>query len=162
MKPIYCILTGFIIGVLFSYGVYNYFETPCSESSNISVKVEPIKKRIEVKAKEVDSLKEVKKKIKYITDFPELKPDSISTIKDCDSIAPIIYYNLIKCDSVVKIDSNIRASQDTIIIKQKELLVLSEAEKEALKKQVKKEKRKTLFTKVVAGVAIVVTILLVK
>jgi hypothetical protein len=162
MKPIYYILTGFIIGVLFSYGVYNYFETPCSENQADHQKVKDIKTKIEGKAKEVDSLKEVKKKIKYTTNFPELKPDSISTIKDCDSIAPIIYYNLIKCDSVVKIDSNIIASQDTIIVKQKELIELSEAEKEALKKDLKREKRKTLFTKVVAGVAIVVTILLVK
>jgi hypothetical protein len=102
-----------------------------------------IENKIATEEKEVIKWKDQKEKIKYVTKF-----DTIVTKE-------IIYKELIKCDSVVKIDSIIIARQDTIIADQKELIYLSE-------KEVKKQKRKLVFTKIVAGVAIVTTILLAK
>jgi hypothetical protein len=148
MKPIYYILTGFIIGALLYYWGAEYFQKPLPVVDHQKETI--IKDSIIYKEKEVIKWKKAKSEIHYVTEF-----DTLATIDT-------VLVELIKCDSVVKIDSNIIASQDTIIVKQKELIELSEAEKEALKKDLKREKRKTLFTKVVAGVAIVVTILLVK
>ncbi|HET6224677.1 MAG TPA: hypothetical protein VFF27_00265 [Bacteroidia bacterium] len=102
-----------------------------------------IQDKIVTEEKEVVKWKAQKEKIIYTTKF-----DTIVTKE-------IIYRELLKCDSIVKIDSSIIAGQDTIIADQKELIALSE-------KEVKKQKRKLVFTKVVAGAVIVATILLVK
>jgi hypothetical protein len=102
-----------------------------------------IEEKIVEKEVEVVKWKAQKEKIIYTTKF-----DTVVTKE-------IIYKELLKCDSIVKIDSVIIAGQDTIITEQKELIALSE-------KEVKKQKRKLLFTKVVAGGVIVATILLVK
>jgi hypothetical protein len=148
MKPIYYILLGFIIGVLLFYWGSIYFEKPIPDPEPQKETI--IKDSIIYQEKEVIKWKKAKSEIHYVTEF-----DTLATIDT-------VLVELIKCDSVVKIDSNIIASQDTIIIKQKELITLSEAEKDSLKKELKREKRKTFFTKVVAGVAIVVTILLLR
>ncbi len=102
-----------------------------------------IQDKIATKEKEVVKWKEQKEKIIYTTKFDTIVKKEV------------IYRELLKCDSIVKIDSSIIARQDTIISEQKELLTLSE-------KEVKKQKRKLVFTKVVAGAVIVATILLVK
>jgi predicted nucleic acid-binding Zn ribbon protein len=148
MKPIYYILLGFVLGILLFYWGSIYFEKPIPVIDHQKETI--IKDSIIYQEKEVIKWKKAKSEIRYITEF-----DTLATIDT-------VLVELIKCDSAVKIDSNIIAGQDTIIVKQKELIALSEAEKEALKKEIKRQKRKTLFTKVVAGVVIVVTILLLK
>lgn len=102
-----------------------------------------IEEKIVEKEKEVVKWKKQKETIKYVTKF--------DTIVNKE----IIYKELLKCDSIVKIDSAIIAGQDTIISDQKELIAISE-------KEIKKQKRKLLFTKIGAGVVIVATILLAK
>jgi hypothetical protein len=102
-----------------------------------------IEEKIVEKEVEVVKWKAQKEKIIYTVKF-----DTVVTKE-------IIYKELLKCDSIVKIDSVIIAGQDTIIAEQKELLTISE-------KEIKKQKRKLLFTKVVAGAVIVATLLLVK
>jgi phosphate uptake regulator len=64
-----------------------------------------------------------------------------------------LYVELLKCDSIVKIDNRIIASQDTIIADQKELIAINV-------KEIKKQKRKILFTKIGSGIIIVAVLLL--
>lgn len=149
MKYLPYILT-FILGCIFMYFIMDYF-SPCKDIVVPISKVEAkLKANIDTQEKEVKVLKEGKEKRSYKTTF-----DSSSTIDT-------VKIELAKCDTIVKIDSVIMAKQDTIIIDQKELIETYEGETKSLLKEVKKEKRKTLFTKIVAGVAIIVTILLVK
>lgn len=109
---------------------------------------EIIKEKIVEKEKEVIKWKEKKGKIIYRTKF-----DTLATIDT-------LYIELIKCDSIVKIDSIIIADQDTIIKDQKQVINIVEKSNESLKKDLKKEKRKSLLTKIGAGVAIIITIIL--
>jgi hypothetical protein len=148
MKPIYYILTGFIIGILLFYCGLEYFEKPIPVVDHKKETI--IKDSIIYREKEVIKWKKLKGEIKYDTIF-----DTLATKET-------IYINLIKCDSVVKIDNKIIKADSSIKAGKDSLISICEFDKEALKKQVKREKRKTLFTKVVAGVAIVVTILLLK
>jgi hypothetical protein len=112
------------------------------------VEKEKILEKIVEKEKEVIKWKQAKEKIKYITEF-----DTIVTKE-------IIYQELIKCDSVVKISDSIIVAQDTIIADQKQVIAIVESNNSVLKKDLKKQKRKTLLTKIGAGAAIVITILL--
>ncbi len=141
MKPIYYLLIGFILGLLFFYYVGELYTKPALAKN--SPKETIIKDSIITKEVEVIKWKKLKGEIKYITVF-----DTLATIDT-------VLVELIKCDSVVKLDDKIIAGDSSIIKDQKDLIELKE-------KDLKREKRKTLFTKVVAGVAIVVTILLVK
>jgi hypothetical protein len=140
MKYLSHILVGLLVFLL------TYFSmNRCTEYKPI-VEIQKeivIKDSIITKEKEVIKWKKLKGEIKYDTIFDTL------TTKET------IYINLIKCDSVVKVDNIIIADQDTIIEKHKTLIELKE-------KEIKRQKRKTFFTKVVAGVAIIVTILLLK
>jgi hypothetical protein len=148
MKPIYYILTGFIIGILLFYCGLEYFEKPIPVVDHKKETI--IKDSIIYQEKEVIKWKKAKSEIHYVTEF-----DTLATIDT-------VIVELIKCDKEVKADNKIIKADSIIIAGKDSLLSFAEAEKEALKKQVKREKRKTLFTKVVAGVAIVVTILLLK
>jgi hypothetical protein len=148
MKPIYYILLGFIIGVLLFYWGSIYFEKPIPDPEPQKETI--IKDSIIYQEKEVIKWKKAKSEIHYVTEF-----DTLATIDT-------VIVELIKCDKEVKADNKIIKADSIIIAGKDSLLSFAEAEKEALKKQVKREKRKTLFTKVVAGVAIVVTILLLK
>ncbi len=167
-------LLFFLIGCLVSFCGTEYFKEPCPQYVE-SPKVDSIKKKIEVKEKEVEVLKEEKKGITYTTSFKGFKPkkpkdnttcnthDSTTNYRDnsrCDSIADVIYDNLLKCDSIVKIDSSIIFIQDTIIADQKEVIKLNEIENKGLKNEVKKERRKNLLTRFGAGIIIVAILLL--
>lgn len=110
------------------------FTEPAQEQNHLQEK-------IITKETEVIKWKAQKGSIEYRTIF-----DTLATIDT-------VYKELIKCDSIVKIDSLIIAGQDTIIAEQKELIDISE-------KEGKKQKRKLFFTKVVAGAVVLVTILL--
>jgi hypothetical protein len=110
--------------------------------------VEVIKERVIVREKEVIKWKEKKAEIHYRTKF-----DTLVTIDT-------VYKELIKCDSVVRIDSVIIAVQDTIIRDQKEVINILETDNQAQKKEVKRQKRIALITKIISGVAIVVSIIL--
>jgi hypothetical protein len=136
MKYLTYILIG-LLCCLLTYCGTEYFHKP------VVIEKKVIQEKIIEKEKEVIKWKEAKSKIHYRTKF-----DTVATIDT-------VYAELLKCDTIVKMDSIIIASQDTIIIDQKELI-------SSYKKDLKREKRKTFFTKVVAGVAIIVTILLVK
>ncbi len=141
MKPIYHFIFGVIVGLLLLYLGYEYFQKPIPDPDPKKEIV--IQERIVEKEVEVTKWKEQKVLIKYRTIF-----DTLATIDT-------VLVELIRCDSVVKIDNIIIADQDTIIEKHKALIELKE-------KEIKREKRKTFFTKVVAGVVIVVTIILLK
>jgi hypothetical protein len=137
-------LLCFLIGCLLTYCGTEHFK-PIPEVREIEKEV--IKEKITTKEVEVLKLKESKSKIVYRTLF-----DTMATMDT-------IYVELIKCDSVVKIDSVIIQEQDTIIIDQKELIQAVETDNTVLKSDLKKQRRKNFLTKVVAGLAIVVTIL---
>jgi hypothetical protein len=111
-------------------------------------KKEAIKEEIAVKEKEVTKLKEEKGKIVYRAVF-----DTLATIDT-------LYIELIKCDSVVKIDNVIIADQDTIIAGKDSIIAICESDNTTLKRDIKKQKRKNLLTKIGAGVVIVAAILL--
>lgn len=131
-------------------------------------KTEAIKEEIVEKGKEVEELKEHKNGISYTTKFSGFKPkkDSIGkvdTIKvDCDSLANDIYDNLLKCDTANQISTKIIANQDTIIADQKKVITIVESDNSALKKDLKKQKRRNAITKIVAVVVIVCSIVLVR
>jgi hypothetical protein len=116
----------------------------------IEVPKEVIKEKIIIQEKEVIKWKEAKSKIVYRTKF-----DTLATIDT-------VYAELKKCDTIVKVDSIIIAKQDTIIVGQKELIQNCENQLKSLNSKINKEKRKTLLTKIGAGIAIIITILLVK
>lgn len=134
----------FLLGGLVSYCGTEHFHKP----EIIEVEKEVIKEKIIEKEKEVVKWKEKKAKIVYTTIF-----DTLVTKET-------IYAELQKCDTIVKIDSVIIASQDTIILDQKQVISIIESDNLELKKQVKKEKRKNLFTKIGAGIVIVAILLL--
>jgi hypothetical protein len=134
--------------LVIAFVMWDISEKLSKKDTVIEDKSDSIITKIEYKEKEVIKWKEQKESIKYITKF-----DTLVTVK-------IVYKELMKCDSVVKIDSAIIAGQDTIIGDQKELIALSEAEKERLKKEVKREKRKVLITKIGSGIIIGAVLLL--
>lgn len=105
-----------------------------------------VKTKIVTEMKEVIKWKEAKDKIKYRTTF-----DSTDSIKN-------VLVNLKKCDTIVKIDSIIIYKQDTIIVQKDAIIFQQDELVDDLYKKVKKEKRKLLFTKIIAGVIIVFTI----
>jgi hypothetical protein len=139
-------IVGFFL--IIAFVMWDISEKLAKVDKPIIDKSDSIVTKIEYKEKEVIKWKEQKERIKYITKF-----DTLVTVE-------IVYKELIKCDSIVKIDSAIIAGQDTIIVDQKELIALSEAEKEKLTKEVKKQKRKTLITKIGSGIIIVGVLLL--
>lgn len=180
MKYLPYILIAVLFFALGWFG--NDYFNPCSEYSKVPDKVDSIKAKIEVKEKEVDSLKEKKKDHGYTTKFKGLKQKSITgkiVLPESDSITPKsvlqenetgdkdsllneVYNNLLECDTTNKINESIIDGQDSIITGQKELIETYEGETKSLLKEIKKEKRKNLITKIGAGIAIVITILLVK
>jgi hypothetical protein len=169
----------FLLGCLLTYCGTEEFKEPCPQYVE-SPKVDSIKKKIEVKEKEVEVLKEEKKGITYTTKFKGFKPKkkAIDTVKavsqnnesdtlppdsgkvDCDSLAQIIYDNLLKCDTSNQISDKIIANQDSIIADQKEVITLGEIENASLKNEVKKQKRKNIITRFGAGIIIVAILLL--
>jgi hypothetical protein len=137
----------FLLGCLLTYCGTEQFKEPCPEYVE-SKQVEVIKEKIVVKEKEVIKWKEKKGSIIYTTKF-----DTLATIDT-------IYVELLKCDSIVKIDSQIIFIQDTIIADQKEAITLGEIENASLKNEVKKQKRKNIITRFGAGIIIVAILLL--
>ena len=131
------------------------FWRSCEDPAPIRIRIkhdtiEIIKDSIIVREKEVVKWKAQKDKIIYRTLF-----DTLATIDT-------VIVELIKCDSIVNIDSLIIANQDTIIQQQTEMIGLEEAEIDNLNKDLKKEKRKLLISKVIAVVGLLLTLILVK
>lgn len=112
--------------------------------------VEVIKSRIDTIEVEVVKLKQAKTKIIYRTIF-----DTLATIDT-------VLIELKKCDTIVKIDSVIIKDQETIIEGQEDVIGLIETDNKALQKQIKKEKRKLILTKIGAVAVIILTIIAVK
>jgi hypothetical protein len=160
----------FLLGCLVSYCGTEYFKEPCPQYVE-SKHVDSIKAKIDVKEKEVSILKEEKKGIAYTTSFKGFKPkipvghpkDSVvgdTVPSDCDTMAQVIYIELLKCDTINKISDKIIDNQDTIIADQKEIITLNEMENAGLKNEVKKERRKNILTRFGAGIIIVAILLL--
>lgn len=125
----------------------------CEKKPEIIIKIdtiEVIKHKVDTLEKQVIKWKEQKTKIVYKTYF-----DTLATIDT-------VFIELIKCDSIIKIDSVIIAKQDTIIQDQALIIAGFEAEKEEYEHEIKKGKRKLLLTKVLVGAVILCTILFVK
>ena len=144
-------LNWFLLGMLVAT-IALLFLNKCEKqdikkTENLDIKkVDSIKQKIDTVKVEVVKLKEAKTKIIYRTKF-----DTLATIDT-------VYAELQKCDTIVKIDSIIIQKQDTIIFKQEELIDAIEKNNDSLKKDIKKQKRKLLFTKILAGAIIVITI----
>lgn len=134
-------ITGLLLFFILGFAASECSHKPVPEIQEVEKEV--IKEKIVEKEKEVIKWKQAKEKITYITHF-----DTIVTKE-------VIYGELIKCDSVVKLDSVIIASQDTIIADQKQVITIVESDNSALKKDLKKQKRKNTITKIVAVVVIV-------
>lgn len=111
---------------------------------------------------EITTHKEVKTRIIYKTRF-----DTLATVDT-------IYVELIKCDSIVRLDSviigkqdhqiktiyTVIENQDKIITSKESLLIGKDSEIKAKDKALKKEHRKVIFTKIVAVVGLGVVIVL--
>lgn len=136
---------GFLICLIF-VAILN----GCEDKKNIKPQkkdsIEIIKQRIDTVKVEVIKLKDAKTKFIYRTKF-----DTLATIDT-------VLIELKKCDTIVKIDSVIIQKQDTII-KEEEIIGDLDLENQYLTKEVKKAKRKLIFTKILAGIAIVLTII---
>jgi len=104
--------------------------------------IKQVEYKISLKEKEVIKWKQAKEKIVYKTKF-----DTIATIDT-------VYIELIKCDSVVKIQDSIIVKQDTIILDQNQIIELQKEVEKQHKKENRKLKRKLFFTKVVAVVVV--------
>ncbi len=131
------------------------FWRSCEDPAPVRIRIkhdtiEVIRDSIIVREKEVIKWKEKKGRIIYKTKF-----DTLATFDT-------VYIELIKCDSIVEIDNRIIANQDTIIQQQTEMIGLEEAEIDSLNKDLKKEKRKLLISKIIAGVGLLLTLILVK
>lgn len=109
--------------------------------------IEVIKNRIDTVKVDLVKWKESKSKIVYKTKF-----DTLATIDT-------VLVELAKCDTIVKIDSVIIAKQDTIIKGQEEIIFEQDLIKQHQEKENKKLKRKLIFTKILAGAVVVLTII---
>lgn len=121
----------------------------CERKDTVNIvpsKIDSIKAKTDTIKVEVEKLKEGKTKFIYRTKF-----DTITVEK--------VLIELQKCDTIVKIDSVIIAKQDTIIKGQEEIITELHLENAYLEKDFKKQKRKLLVTKIIAGVVIFLTIL---
>jgi len=98
-----------------------------------------VKERIKIEKQEVVKWKQAKSEIHYVTHF-----DTLATIDT-------VIVELIKCDQVVKIDSNIIESQDSVIAKQDQMIDLKDGQAKEVKKAARKDKRKAFFKGVVTG-----------
>lgn len=92
--------------------------------------IKVIEKQIEKQAIEVVKWKKSKSEIHYVTQF-----DTLATFDT-------VYVELVKCDSIVKIDSLIIASQDTIIKEQTKIINKNDEEIKLVKKSGRKRERK--------------------
>lgn len=138
-----------LLACLLTYcGTEHFREVPEPEIREVEKQV--IKEKIVLKEVEVIKWKTEKGKIVYRTKF-----DTLATIDT-------VYIELAKCDSIVKLDSLIIAGQDTIIIGKDSLISICESDQAILKKDLKRQRRKNFFTQAGAGVAIILTILLIK
>jgi hypothetical protein len=139
-------ISGLMLFFILGCAVTECMHKPVPEVVHVEKGV--IKEKIVEKEKEVVKWKQAKEKITYITHF-----DTVVTKE-------FVIGELIKCDSIVKIDSVIIASQDTIIADQKQVIVIVESDNSKLKRDLKKQKRKNTITKIVAVVVIVGSIIL--
>lgn len=145
-------LHWFLAGMVVSF-IAILFLNKCENkpiSNSAFLNVDSAKQKIGTIKVEVVKLKEGKTKIIYRTKF-----DTLATIDT-------VYAELQKCDTIVKIDSIIIQKQDTIIFKQEELIDTIEKNNDSLKKDLKKQKRKLVFTKILAGAIIILTIIATK
>lgn len=109
--------------------------------------VDSLKQKIDTIKIDVVRWKEAKAKIKYRTKF--------DTLTKIDTVL----LNLRNCDTIVKIDSIIIHKQDTIIQFQEDIIYDLDSYNQELESEKKKIKRKLFFTKVLAGVVIILTII---
>jgi hypothetical protein len=167
MKIYTLLFLSLILGLLLGSLFHGCEKEPVQDHSKeaelytiINIQSETIKaknKHIVTLSDSISHFKEKKAKIVYRTKF-----DILATIDT-------VYIELIKCDSIVKIDAKIITGQDSLIydlgqvikaygtinVAQKQIII--EAEK-SHKKEVRKLKRKLFFTKV-GGVALIVGII---
>ncbi len=141
-------LSGMVICFIALLFLNKCEKKPISNSAFLNK--DSIKQKIDTIKVEVIKLKEAKAKIVYHTKF-----DTLATIDT-------VFIELIKCDSIVKIDSNIIQDQDTIIFTQDELVNDLNIENDSLKKKIKKQKRKLILTKILTGAIILITIFVAK
>src|SRR5436190_22128017 len=116
------------------------FWNGCAKKANPIIRIIPvevIKEKIVTIEKEVVKWKDQKTKIIYKTHF-----DTLATIDT-------VIVELIKCDSIVKIDALIIAGQDSIIVDKNIIISGFEAEQQEHEKEVKQIKKKLLFTKII-------------
>lgn len=137
----------FFAGMAVSFVVL-LFINKCEHKDNFPPqRIEVIKKQVDTLKVEVVKLKDAKTKIIYKTKF-----DTLATIDT-------VLVELKKCDTIVKIDSVIIQKQDTIIKGQETIISDLDSHNQVLEADIKKQKRKLIFTKILAGAVIVLTII---
>lgn len=144
-KPYLVIL---ILSVAFIVAVLSKCEKPVYKDRTDTIEI--IKSRIDTVEKEVVKWKEAKTHIVYRTKF-----DTLATIDT-------VLIELKKCDTIVKIDSIIIQKQDTIIQDQRVIIDDLDLDKKELTKEVKRQKRKLIFTKILAAAIIITSIIILK
>ncbi len=143
-------LNWFLSGMVIAFIVLLFYKCEDKPLKPAITKMDSIKHTIDTLKVDVIKWKESKSKIVYRTKFePTVTIDTVLV-------------NLKKCDTIVKIDSVIIHRQDTIIVHQDTIIVQQEELIEDLNKDIKKQKRKLLFTKILAGAIIVLTIFVAK
>lgn len=139
-KNIIILLAGIGFGFLvmfFLKGCDN--SAPTKKAQAIHDTITVVKEHIKVEKQEVVKWKQAKTEIHYTTHF-----DTIATIDT-------VIVELIKCDQIVKIDSNIIEAQDSVIANQDHLITLKDKEAKEEKKAMRKSKRKAFFRGVGVG-----------
>jgi len=123
-------------------------------------KIKELNKSIKNDSNSFVAIAKIKTKIVYRTKF-----DTLATIDT-------VYIELVKCDSIVRLDSIIIGKQshqiksmyevinlqDSVDFKKDTLILNKDSDIKALKKEVRKQKRKVVVTKIVAVLAVAVII----
>jgi hypothetical protein len=117
--------------------------------------------------KEVALLKEENKSLRtkkyvYKTDFDSTatKSQVLNELIKCDSAVKGQELIVANQDSIIGKQDQVISKQDTIIADQKEVISILETDNMQQRKEVKRQKRIALITKIIGGVAIVVSMLL--
>lgn len=127
------IIAGFALGM--------YCITGCSEKPNYSKdSVYVYKTEIKKQTDTVEKLKVLRGKIEYRTKF-----DTLATIDT-------VLIELLKADTIIKLDTKIIARQDTIIAYQGRIIEFQGDSIEVLNNNLKKEKKKVKIWKGIAAI----------
>lgn len=143
---------NYIIGALVIIAIILLWMRACTpvpvstKAQAIHDTITVVKERIRVETKEVVKWKQAKANIHYVTKF-----DTLATVDT-------VIVELVKCDSIVKIDSVIIAKQDTIIVQKDQLLTVKDQEIKEVKKVGRKAKRKAFFKGIATGAAVAISV----